>query len=125
LAQLLIDTQILVWVPSGDPRLRRTIIEALADANSQLFVSAVVAFEFADLQQRRRIAVTEEIATLAQIIDFSVIDLPARCWETAVSLPDIHRDPVDRMLIAHAIVGGFTLVTSDQNIHKYPVPVIC
>jgi PIN domain nuclease of toxin-antitoxin system len=39
----------------------------------------------------------------------------------ADSLPDIHRDPVDRMLIAHAIAAGLVLVTADRQIDRYPV----
>jgi PIN domain nuclease of toxin-antitoxin system len=124
LPRLLIDTQILVWVPTGDPRLRPTIMAALTDAASQLFVSAVVAFELADLQQRGRIALTESIAELAQIIDFTIVDLPSTCWQTSALLPDIHRDPVDRMLIAHALIGDFTLVTADQTIQRYPIKTI-
>lgn len=125
LPRLLIDTQILVWVPTGDPRLRSTLIEALSSAASDLFVSAVVAFELADLQQRGRIALAENIAELAQIIDFTIVDLPSACWQIAASLPDIHRDPVDRMLIAHALAGDYTLVTADQTIQRYPVKTIC
>ena len=35
-------------------------------------------------------------------------------------LPDAHRDPFDRMLVAQALVGGFTLVTPDEAIRQYP-----
>jgi PIN domain nuclease of toxin-antitoxin system len=36
-------------------------------------------------------------------------------------LPFLHRDPFDRLLIAHALLGGMTVVTPDPNIHQYPV----
>jgi PIN domain nuclease of toxin-antitoxin system len=36
-------------------------------------------------------------------------------------LPDVHRDPFDRVLIAQAIVGGLVLVTPDESIRQYPV----
>ena len=35
-----------------------------------------------------------------------------------------HRDPFDRMLVAQARIGGLTLVTRDQDIAKYDVPVV-
>jgi PIN domain nuclease of toxin-antitoxin system len=41
-----------------------------------------------------------------------------------LSLPNQHRDPFDRMLIAQALHEGFRLVTRDQEIAKYPVPQI-
>jgi PIN domain nuclease of toxin-antitoxin system len=39
------------------------------------------------------------------------------------SLPPIHRDPFDRMLVAQAIAEGLTLVTSDPAVAKYPGPI--
>ena len=39
------------------------------------------------------------------------------------SLPPIHRDPFDRMLVAQAIIEGLTLVTSDSAVAKYPGPI--
>ena len=36
-------------------------------------------------------------------------------------LPDLHRDPFDRMLVAQALVGGLVLLTPDDPIHQYPV----
>jgi PIN domain nuclease of toxin-antitoxin system len=39
------------------------------------------------------------------------------------SLPPIHKDPFDRMLIAQAMVEGITLLTSDQVVAQYPGPV--
>jgi PIN domain nuclease of toxin-antitoxin system len=41
-----------------------------------------------------------------------------------LALPDHHRDPFDRILIAQALHEGFRLVTRDQEIAKYPVPHI-
>ena len=50
--------------------------------------------------------------------------MPQRIWQAVGRLPDIHRDPIDRMLIAHALAEGCTLATADANIRKYPVPFI-
>jgi PIN domain nuclease of toxin-antitoxin system len=75
-------------------------------------VSSAVAFEFTDLQTRRHFPVHEPI------------DFLAEGWRIAQSLPDIHRDPVDRMLIAHTILGGSILVTADVNIRRYPVETL-
>ncbi|WP_432768036.1 MAG: type II toxin-antitoxin system VapC family toxin [Sphingopyxis sp.] len=122
--RLLIDTHVIVWMSSGDPRLNRVDQAALADPDRRLCISAVVAFEFADLQQRGRFAMDETLDFLQDHIGFEIIDLPATCWQIAAGLPDIHRDPIDRLLIAHALTEGMTLVTADANIRRYPVPCI-
>jgi PIN domain nuclease of toxin-antitoxin system len=124
LARLLLDTHVLVWAPTGDPRLGLAARQAMQVSGAELFVSAVTAFELTDLQQRGRIAMTESLSTFADPFGLSILDLPAQAWTVAARLPDIHRDPVDRMMIAHAILGDFTLVTADRLIRRYPVKTL-
>jgi PIN domain nuclease of toxin-antitoxin system len=123
-APLLLDTHVIIWMATGDPRLRRVDIAALADPQRKLFVSAVVAFELSDLQRRGRVAMTEPIDILQPQMNFELVALPFDVWTVANTLPDIHRDPVDRMLVAHALVSGMTLVTADATIRRYPVPCL-
>jgi PIN domain nuclease of toxin-antitoxin system len=122
--RLLLDTQALVWVPLGDRRLSASAAAAIQDSSNSLHVSAVTAFEFVDLQKRRRFPIHDSIEAVAALIGFSIIDFPADTWRIAATLPDVHRDPVDRMMIAHAIAGDFTLVTADRTIRAYPVKSI-
>lgn len=119
--RLLLDTQILVWIPLGDRRISDRAVEAIRSPDNSLHVSAAVAFEFADLQKRRRFPVGESLDFLSELIGFSVIDFPAEAWRLAETLPAIHRDPVDRMMVAHAIAGDYTLVTADKTVRSYPV----
>lgn len=122
--RLLLDTQIMVWMVNGDRRLRAEWIAAISSETASLHVSPVVAFEYTDLQQRGRIPTNEPLDELIERFELEIEDVPANCWRRATELPPIHRDPVDRMLVAHALAGGFTLATADANIRKYPVPII-
>lgn len=122
--RLLLDTQIIVWMVNGDRRLKADWIETISSQNASLHVSSVVAFEYADLQQRGRIPTDEPLAELIERFELTMEGFPAECWQLAADLPQIHRDPVDRMLVAHALAGGFTLATADANIRKYPVATI-
>jgi len=119
--RLLLDTQILVWIPLGDRRISDRAVEAIRSPDNSLHVSAATAFEFADLQRRGRIPIGEPLDFLSKLIGFSVIDFPAGAWRIAETLPKLHGDPVDRMMIAHAILGGFTIVTADKTTRSYPV----
>jgi PIN domain nuclease of toxin-antitoxin system len=109
---------------TGDPRLKRIDQTRLLGADSQLLVSSVVAFELSDLQKRGRVAMSEPLDFLQRYLEFEIVSFPADCWRLAAKLPPIHRDPVDRMLVAHALAEGFTLATADANIRRYPVPFI-
>src|SRR4051812_12033079 len=117
---LLLDTHVLVWAPTGDPRLSDRARKAIADPKEDLFVSAVTAFELTSLQQRKRIAMEEGFGAVAEVLGLTLLDFPAEAWRVAERLPDLHRDPVDRMMIAHAVLSGLTLVTPDKTIRSYP-----
>ena len=122
--QLLIDTHIIIWFVLDDKRLSVAQREALLDPANKLLLSPVVAYEFTQLQVTQRSPVDEPIDRLRSLLGMTAIDLPSDCWRMVAGLPDIHRDPVDRLLIAHALIGGFTLVTADRAIRSYAVPTV-
>ena len=118
---LLIDTNALAWFGAGDPRLSIPARQAMTDGAEELLVSAVTAYEFADLNNRNRFDADLPLEALLRSLDAEIIDYPAECWLVAASLPDLHRDPVDRLVIAHAMHADLTLVTSDATMREYPV----
>lgn len=119
--RLLLDTQILVWLVTGDDRLKQAWRDAITSPDNDLFVSAVIAVEYTELQLRHRIPVDERIAELADRFDLVIEEFPGNGWERIEHLPQVHRDPVDRMLVVHAQMGDFTLLTADAKIRQYPV----
>ena len=119
--RLLLDTQILIWLPPADRRLKRRVAEKILADDTELFVSAVTACEFTDLRTAKRIGAPYDIAELAEQFAFTLLEIPAGIWADLATLPQIHRDPVDRMLVSHARLADLTLVTADATIRRYPV----
>jgi PIN domain nuclease of toxin-antitoxin system len=109
---------------SGDRRLQKQVRAAVADPQVSLHVSVVTAYEYSDLLARRRLPVLATIDDLVERFDICLETLPIDCWRVAAELPHIHGDPVDRMAVAHAIIGGFTLATADAHMRQYPVPLL-
>lgn len=122
--RLLLDTQILIWFQTADRRLKPEISDAMIDPVTELFISAVVAWEYSDLRYRKKVAAPETIDDLQDGLGFELLDLPSAIWSDVEQLPPIHRDPMDRMLISHARLVDMTLVTADKNIHQYPVKTL-
>ena len=118
---ILIDTHVLAWVGLDDPRLSRRAILAISDGAQRLLVSAVRAYESVDLNRRGRFGADLPLSDLLNALAAEVIGYPAECWSVAATLPPLHRDPVDRMLIAHAMYADLTLVTADETMRAYPV----
>lgn len=122
--RLILDTQILIWLPAGDKRLKPAVAEKITADDTELFVSAVTACEFTDLRERHRIGAPYDIAELSRRFSFTVLDLPADAWADMATLPPLHRDPADRMLVSHARLANLTLVTADKTMRRYPVETL-
>lgn len=119
---ILADTHILVWLTGADRRLPTIARDALLE--TAFAVSIVTAFEYVDLQTRGRLAGAPSFDALMLGLEFTVVPLPLDAWRRASVLPEFHRDPVDRMLIAHALTVDATLATADANIRRYPVKTL-
>ena len=121
---ILLDTQAIVWLRMGDPRLSPVAADVIAAGDVPIFISAVTAYEFSELDKRNRFGLPLMLETVVEALGAVVTDFPAECWKIAVSLPPLHRDPVDRMLIAHAIHADLAIVTADTTMRAYPVRTI-
>jgi PIN domain nuclease of toxin-antitoxin system len=122
--RLLLDTHILIWLVLDDRRLSEAQRSALIDPDNAIILSPVIAYELTHLQRIRRIPLSEPIDRLQELTGFELVDLPRDSWRSAAELPDIHRDPIDRLLVSHALCDDMSIVTADANIRRYPVPCI-
>ena len=121
---LLLDTHILVWIANGDRRLSAAAFDAIMDPDNQLFLSAVNAWEYADLEQRGRFEGSGPLEPLLETLYIQTLDLPAFVWRAAATLPNFHRDPIDRMMVAHAQSLQIRLVSADKKVRKYPIKTL-
>lgn len=118
---LLLDTQIFVWLGTHDRRLSKRFISAFSEPSTKLFTSSVIAWEFVDLEKRGRFPLTAKFEDMIEPLDLTILDFPSQAWRLINTLPSLHRDPVDRMLIAHALHADLTLVSADKVVRDYPV----
>lgn len=124
--KLLLDTHLLLWA-AGDPdRLSfdaRHLIEAQENV---LLFSAASLWEIAIKSSLGRSDFQADARLIRRgLLDNGYIELPIAS-EHAVAvegLPDIHKDPFDRMLVAQAMVEGIVLLTADPVVARYPGPI--
>jgi PIN domain nuclease of toxin-antitoxin system len=123
----LLDTNIFLWLDSRPERLG-DVVDLLADPATELLVSPVVSWEIAikfaigrlDLRLPPGELVPEGISRIgARAIAIEHLDALR-----VASLPPIHGDPFDRLLVAQAIVHGATLITGDKRLAEYPADVL-
>jgi PIN domain nuclease of toxin-antitoxin system len=121
--KFLLDTHLLLWT-AGDPkRLSAKARKLINEPASELFFSAASLWEIAIKRGLGRDDFKVDARLLRRgLLDNGYSELPI-VSEHAVaidSLPPIHKDPFDRMLIAQAMVEGITLLTSDAVVAQYP-----
>jgi PIN domain nuclease of toxin-antitoxin system len=122
LPDLLLDTHVLIWWDEGR-RISRDAKRAIQKADV-VFVSAASAWEIAIKTALGRLHPRRTIAEAVADSGFTELPVEFAHAHRLTMLPDLHRDPFDRMLIAQAQVEGLVLVTRDQSFKGYEVPTI-
>ena len=124
--KLLLDTHLLLWAAGQPIRLSdaaRTLIDA---PDNELFFSAASIWEVVIKRGLGRDDFQADARVLRRgLLDNGYSELPIGSEHAVAidSLPPIHKDPFDRILVAQAQVEGITLLTIDPVVAKYPGPV--
>ncbi len=120
---LLLDTNIVLWWAHDDARLGESPRQAIASAE-RVFLSSVVVWEVEIKRALGKLRTVPDLRDRALKHGFTGLSLTLDHAEVAGRLPPHHRDPFDRALLAQAIVEGMTLVTADQALSAYEVPLL-
>lgn len=120
--RLLLDTHVLIWWDEG-ARLSARARAAIETAD-QVYVSAVSGWEIAIKTALGKLRPSRTVAEAAADSGFEELPLRLRHTEILASLPPLHRDPFDRMLVAQALAERLTIVTRDPAIAAYDAPVV-
>lgn len=119
---LILDTHVWVRWLSSDQPLDTRIINLIEDAEN-LAVSSVSCWEVAYLAKKKRIelplAISAWMKSALEGSGVEVIDLSSEIAVLSANLPDIHRDPADRFIMATALDCGFHLVSFDKHFQRY------
>ena len=124
--KLLLDTHLLLWAAGEPKRLPKNIRTLLEDRDNELLFSAASLWEVAIKSGLGRKDFRVEARLLRRgLLDNGYSELPIVSDHVVAieSLPPIHKDPFDRMLLAQATVEGITLLTNDPVVAQYPGPV--
>lgn len=125
---LLLDTHTALWLINEYEKLSLKVRDMLMDDANTLYISITSTWEIAI---KSSIGKLSELnggvsAFLTQINEMPISILPVmpRHVEMVETLPLIHRDSFDRLLIATAKTENMTILTNDENIHEYDVSSI-
>ncbi len=122
--RLLLDTHIFLWLLTGDRRLPLPWVHEIRDPVNQVFLSVVSLWEALIKYQLGKLPLPEApeiyIPRERRRHLIETLDVDEGSVVALATLPPLHRDPFDRLLIAQAIALGMTIVTVDHAIRAYP-----
>jgi PIN domain nuclease of toxin-antitoxin system len=124
--KLLLDTHVLLWAAGEPKRLPASARRLMNEPDNQLLFSAASLWEIAIKRGLGRKDFQADARLLRRgLLDNGYSELPISSDHVVAteSLPPIHKDPFDRILVAQATVEGVTLLTGDPVVAQYPGPV--
>lgn len=121
----LLDTHIFLWWITDTPKLKPNIRDVIGDKRNQLFLSSASIWEMMiksnlnklNLPENPREFIKEQVA----LNSIYILNITMDHSFGTFGLPEIHKDPFDRMLVAQADVEGLTIITTDSFITRYDV----
>lgn len=122
--RILLDTHILLWWLADDPSLPPQAAATIADAATEVVVSAASVWEISIKRAAGRLDSPDDLLAALSANEFDSLAMTADHALTAGGLPLHHSDPFDRMLIAQAQTEGLTLVSIDSRFSDYGIDLL-
>lgn len=126
MTRVLLDTHVLLWSAGDAGRLPEEVLTLIVDPDVEVLFSTISLLEIAIKHGLGRddFQVHPGVMRL-RLLEEGYVELPVR-GDHAVAvatLPSLHKDPFDRLLVAQAIVEGTELLTADAQLARYPGPI--
>ena len=122
----LLDTQVALWIMTGDERLKESdFIRRFKPNDNQFIFHQVSTWEIQIKYSLGKLSLPKKpenfLLDAARESGFNYQTIDDRAIFMLDKLPKIHNDPFDKLLISHAIINGWRVISSDQKFEQYPI----
>jgi len=121
----LLDTHVLLWIIFDSDKLSPLSQKIILDKSTHKFVSISSLWEISIKNRIGKLPLSNDLSGIFAEVEmngFGIIGINQGCLETYNTLPLLHRDPFDGIIVATALLQDMTIITADENIQKYNVP---
>jgi PIN domain nuclease of toxin-antitoxin system len=126
--RILVDTCVFLWLAADDPQLSEVAKAACRDPANEVYFSAISAWEIAIKHRLGRLPLpvppTEYVSDRRRFLRLEACEFDEVAAAHTSRLPNLHRDPFDRALVAQAITRGMSIATPDPLVRVYPAPTV-
>jgi PIN domain nuclease of toxin-antitoxin system len=124
----LLDTHVFLWFITDNNQLSAHARQQICNKKNRIFVSAVVAWEIVIKAKLGRLYFDgqpyEFFQKHLEVNNFESLSISLLHAAHIYSLPDIHKDPFDRLLIAQSYIEKMPLISKDSTIARYDIATI-
>jgi len=121
--RFLLDTHIFLFFINGDYSISKKVIDIINNHDSEKYISVVSIWEITIKLNIGKLKLKDDINSIYQLLEKHGVKIlqPSKSdFITYFTLPLIHKDPFDRLIISQALTNDLTLITDDQYIVNYP-----
>jgi PIN domain nuclease of toxin-antitoxin system len=126
--KLLLDTHIFLWYITADLRLPKDFRDAIREPKNEVFLSVASLWEAIIKYNLGKLPLPQSpeiyIPTERRRHQIKSLSMHENAVKELINLPNLHRDPFDRILICQTLANNLTLVTVDAQILQYNVPYL-
>ncbi len=124
----MLDTHVFLWMISALEKLSQTAKDIIQNPDNTLFISAISGWEIVIKHKLGKLELPDNAGKylLEQMRMNGIKDIPVLMEHSlkVLDLPDIHKDPFDRMIISQSSVEQIPVISGDQSIAQYNINVI-
>ena len=120
----LLDTHTLIWLLEASSKVSQEIKEILKSPGNSVYLSSASLWEIAIKTSLGKLdlkAPFEKLLLDLNKTNIVILQIENEYLKKIITLPAIHKDPFDRLLISTALTEDMTIITADENIRKYNV----
>ncbi len=124
----LLDTHAFLWFVLDDQRISKKAKSIIEDSKNKIYFSAASAWEIAIKTKLARLEIKDDFETfiIEQLSINNFVPLSIKISHSLYikRLPQVHKDPFDRIMIAQSKLEDLPLISKDKDIRKYKVAMI-
>lgn len=120
----LLDTHIFIWWMESNKKLSSVCTKEINDPHNDIYISSVVAWEITIKKSLGKLYTPDNFEEALNKKQLIPLPITIRHTLQVKHLPNYHKDPFDRLLIATAQINNLTIITADKQFAQYDVKVL-
>ena len=115
----LLDTHVILWWYQDSPQLEKRHRQVIADNENEIFVSAAAIWEIEVKRRNGKLDCPPDMMERIKADGFKLLPIMAEHLVPLRTIPPIHNDPFDRIMVCQSIVEKIPLISYDPKVNAY------